>query len=101
MLLEDKAAVIYGAGGAIGGAVARAFAREGAAALPDRTQRGEGGCARRGRSSLPEASRRPHTSTLLTSRPCKGTSTQWSRERAVLTSRSTPSARAPRPIAYP
>jgi 3-oxoacyl-[acyl-carrier protein] reductase len=30
MLLEDKNAVIYGAGGAIGGAVARAFAREGA-----------------------------------------------------------------------
>jgi NAD(P)-dependent dehydrogenase (short-subunit alcohol dehydrogenase family) len=30
MLLKDKTAVIYGAGGAIGGAVARAFAREGA-----------------------------------------------------------------------
>ena len=30
MLLEDKAAVIYGGGGSIGGAVARAFAREGA-----------------------------------------------------------------------
>jgi NAD(P)-dependent dehydrogenase (short-subunit alcohol dehydrogenase family) len=30
MLLEDKTAVIYGAGGAIGGAVAKAFAREGA-----------------------------------------------------------------------
>ena len=30
MLLEDKVAVLYGAGGAIGGAVARAFAREGA-----------------------------------------------------------------------
>jgi NAD(P)-dependent dehydrogenase (short-subunit alcohol dehydrogenase family) len=30
MLLKNKAAVIYGAGGAIGGAVARAFAREGA-----------------------------------------------------------------------
>ncbi|WP_029113830.1 SDR family NAD(P)-dependent oxidoreductase [Mycobacterium sp. URHB0044] len=30
MLLEDKVAVIYGAGGAIGGAVARAFATEGA-----------------------------------------------------------------------
>src|SRR5215210_7061283 len=30
MLLEEKTAVIYGAGGAIGGAVARAFAREGA-----------------------------------------------------------------------
>ena len=30
MLLEDKNAIIYGAGGAIGGAVARTFAREGA-----------------------------------------------------------------------
>src|SRR5688572_22670865 len=30
MLLDDKIAVIYGAGGAIGGAVARTFAREGA-----------------------------------------------------------------------
>jgi NAD(P)-dependent dehydrogenase (short-subunit alcohol dehydrogenase family) len=30
MLLEDKVAVIYGAGGAVGGAVASAFAREGA-----------------------------------------------------------------------
>ena len=30
MLLEGKNAVVYGAGGAIGGAVARAFAREGA-----------------------------------------------------------------------
>lgn len=30
MLLQDKTAVIYGAGGAIGGAVARTFAREGA-----------------------------------------------------------------------
>src|SRR5215211_16762 len=30
MLLENKVAVIYGAGGSIGGAVSRAFAREGA-----------------------------------------------------------------------
>jgi len=30
MMLQDKVAVIYGAGGAIGGSVARAFAREGA-----------------------------------------------------------------------
>src|SRR5215510_3750052 len=30
MILNNKVAVIYGAGGAIGGAVARAFAREGA-----------------------------------------------------------------------
>jgi NAD(P)-dependent dehydrogenase (short-subunit alcohol dehydrogenase family) len=31
MLLTDKVAIVYGAGGAIGGAVARRFAREGAA----------------------------------------------------------------------
>jgi NAD(P)-dependent dehydrogenase (short-subunit alcohol dehydrogenase family) len=30
MLLENKSAVIYGGGGSIGGAIARAFAREGA-----------------------------------------------------------------------
>ncbi|NUK03691.1 SDR family oxidoreductase [Streptomyces lunaelactis] len=30
MIVQDKVAVVYGAGGAIGGAVARAFAREGA-----------------------------------------------------------------------
>ncbi len=34
MLLENKNAVIYGGGGAIGGAVARAFAREGARGWP-------------------------------------------------------------------
>jgi NAD(P)-dependent dehydrogenase (short-subunit alcohol dehydrogenase family) len=33
MLLEDKTAVVYAAGGTIGGAVARAFAREGARLL--------------------------------------------------------------------
>ncbi|HYF63272.1 MAG TPA: SDR family oxidoreductase [Herpetosiphonaceae bacterium] len=39
MLLENKVAVIYGGGGAIGGAVARAFAREGARVfLAGRTQ---------------------------------------------------------------
>src|SRR5579863_4527641 len=39
MLLENKRAVIYGAGGAIGSAVARAFAREGARVfLAGRTQ---------------------------------------------------------------
>src|SRR5215207_2481443 len=39
MLLEDKNAVIYGGGGAVGGAVARAFAREGATVhLAGRTQ---------------------------------------------------------------
>jgi NAD(P)-dependent dehydrogenase (short-subunit alcohol dehydrogenase family) len=34
MLLQDKVAVVYGAGGAIGGAVARAFAAEGAKVFP-------------------------------------------------------------------
>ena len=34
MMLKDKIAVIYGAGGAIGGAVARAFARDGATVFP-------------------------------------------------------------------
>jgi NAD(P)-dependent dehydrogenase (short-subunit alcohol dehydrogenase family) len=39
MLLEHKVAAVYGAGGAIGGAVARAFAREGARVfLAGRTQ---------------------------------------------------------------
>ena len=39
MLLENKVALIYGAGGPIGGAVARAFAREGASVfLAGRTQ---------------------------------------------------------------
>jgi len=41
MLLEGKQAVIYGGGGAIGGAVARAFAREGASVfLAGRTEAG-------------------------------------------------------------
>ena len=40
MLLEDKVAVIYGAGGAIGGAVARAFAPRGRQAVPHGPQAG-------------------------------------------------------------
>ncbi len=39
MMLENKVALIYGAGGSIGGAVAKAFAREGARVfLAGRTQ---------------------------------------------------------------
>ncbi len=34
MLLESKVAVVYGAGGAVGRAVARAFARQGARLFP-------------------------------------------------------------------
>jgi hypothetical protein len=37
MLLRDKNAVIYRAGGSIGGAVARAFANEGARVYPSMT----------------------------------------------------------------
>jgi NAD(P)-dependent dehydrogenase (short-subunit alcohol dehydrogenase family) len=41
MLLEDKSAVIYGGGGKVGAAVARAFAREGArVSLAGRTLEG-------------------------------------------------------------
>lgn len=41
MLLENKVAVVYGAGGIIGGALARAFASEGASLfLAGRTQKG-------------------------------------------------------------
>src|SRR5690349_14331319 len=40
MLLQDKVAVIYGAGCAIGGAVARAFAAEGARLFVTGRQRG-------------------------------------------------------------
>jgi 3-oxoacyl-[acyl-carrier protein] reductase len=36
MMLNEKVAVVYGAGGAIGGAVARAFADEGARVFPTR-----------------------------------------------------------------
>ena len=40
MMLKDKVAVIYGAGGAIGGAVARAFASEGGERLRHRARSG-------------------------------------------------------------
>jgi NAD(P)-dependent dehydrogenase (short-subunit alcohol dehydrogenase family) len=40
MILKDKVAVVYGAGGAIGGAVARAFAAEGAAVFLTGRRRG-------------------------------------------------------------
>jgi NAD(P)-dependent dehydrogenase (short-subunit alcohol dehydrogenase family) len=43
MPLKGKNAVIYGAGGAIGGAVARAFAREGARVFQAATAEGAGG----------------------------------------------------------
>jgi NAD(P)-dependent dehydrogenase (short-subunit alcohol dehydrogenase family) len=33
-LLENKAAIVYGAGGGIGGGIARTFAQEGARVVP-------------------------------------------------------------------
>jgi NAD(P)-dependent dehydrogenase (short-subunit alcohol dehydrogenase family) len=52
MLLDGKNAVIYGGGGSIGGAVARAFAREGATVhLAGRTQATLDGAAATIRSS--------------------------------------------------
>ena len=48
MLLDHKTAVVYGAGGAIGSAVARAYAREGAEVhLAGRTRTTLEGVARR------------------------------------------------------
>jgi NAD(P)-dependent dehydrogenase (short-subunit alcohol dehydrogenase family) len=41
VLLEDKNAVIFGGGGKVGGAVARAFDREGGQGLPHRSNSGE------------------------------------------------------------
>jgi NAD(P)-dependent dehydrogenase (short-subunit alcohol dehydrogenase family) len=109
VLLEDKNAVIYGGGGTIGGAVARAFAREGARVfLAGRTLtklddvaeeiRSVGGVAETaqvdaldGRASMstpmpwpraPEVSTSPSTS----SRTTKCTGLLWSR----CTSRTTP-----------
>ncbi len=51
MMLKNKVAVIYGAGGAIGGAVARAFAREGAKLFLTRRRRGPVEAVARGISS--------------------------------------------------
>ena len=65
MLLENKVAEIYGGGGAIGGAVALAFADEGAKVfLAGRT-----------------------LATRSTSRRSSGTPTPWRRRRAASTSR--------------
>ena len=87
MLLDGKNAVIYGGGGSIGGAVTRAFAREGARVfLPDA----------RGRPSKPSPRRsgrravrpRPRSSMRSTRSPWTGTLAR-SRPRAVSISRST------------
>ena len=75
MMLKDKVAVIYGAGGAIGGAVARAFASEGPSCFsPGATWHRS---KRLPRTSFPLANRpRLRRSTFWTSRLWKGISSR-------------------------
>jgi NAD(P)-dependent dehydrogenase (short-subunit alcohol dehydrogenase family) len=68
MLLENKNAVIYGAAGAVGSAVAQAFAREGARLFL--TGRDLGALDVLARRAQPPAARsRPPRSTRSTRRP--------------------------------
>jgi NADP-dependent 3-hydroxy acid dehydrogenase YdfG len=91
MLLKNKIAVVYGAGGSIGSAVAIAFAREGAAVfLAGRTLDGLERVAT-GRSPTQGGSPTPLRSTHVTSRQSTSTSMQWSSRQDALTSLSTPS----------
>ncbi len=90
MLLENKNAVIYGAGGAIGGTVARAFAREGAKVfLAGRTLAKIEALA--GEISAAGESSRRRRSTLWTSSPPRNTSARWLRRPEASMSCSTPS----------
>ena len=68
MMLSGKVAVIYGAGGAIGGAVARAFAAEGARVFLT------GHRSKRSRRTSPRPADSPRwpRSTLSTSKPWTG-----------------------------
>jgi hypothetical protein len=76
MLLEKKNAVIYGAGGAVGGAVARAFAREGqGSSLPVTPEHPSRRWLRRS-PRLEEWPRR-RTWTHSTSFPSRSTSAKW------------------------
>ena len=91
MILKDKVAVIYGAGGAVGGAVARAFATEGANVFLT----GRSLASVRlwpATSCRPAGPPRRRRSTRSTNRRSTSTSSGWSRRRAASTSRSTPSA---------
>ena len=87
MLLENKNAVIYGAGGSIGGAVARAFAREGAKVfLAGRTEAKLKAVA----DEIRAAGRQAETAVVdaLVRRPSIATPTQWWLRREASTSPS-------------
>lgn len=90
MLLEGKNAVIHGAGGAIGGAVARAFAREGATVfLAGRTPAKLDAVANQVASTGGVA--QTAQSTRWTRRPSNGTPRPSPSRREASTSPSTPS----------
>jgi hypothetical protein len=89
MLLENKNAIIYGAAGAVGGAVARAFAREGAGYFsPDETPTHSPSSPKRSRR--PVGWPRPARLMLSTNRPWQVMSTPLSRKRELSTCRSMP-----------
>jgi NAD(P)-dependent dehydrogenase (short-subunit alcohol dehydrogenase family) len=88
VLLENKNAVIYGGGGSIGGAVARAFAREGARVfLAGRTEArlkevADDIAPQTGRRKRPSSTRSPRRRSIAM--PMR-----WSPRREASTSRST------------
>ena len=91
MLLRNKNAVIYGGGGAIGGAVARAFAREERrSSSPGALWPGSTRWPRR--LPRPEAWRRPHKWMPSTAGPSTNTPMRLRPRRGASTSRSMPSA---------
>ena len=88
MLLENRNAVIYGGGGAIGGAVARAFAREGARVfLAGRTPEKVEAVAEEIRAA--GGGPTPRRSTRSTSARSTSTPMPWRRRPAASTSPST------------
>ena len=89
MLLEQKVAVIYGAGGPIGGAVARAFAREGARVFLAGRTKAKLDPRRRLRSAPKAASRTRPSSMPSTSARSTTMSTRWPRRPVRSISRST------------
>ena len=98
MMLEDKVAVVYGAGGAIGGAVARAFAAEGADGFV--TGRDLAAVEAVAKDIGPPAGpRRGGRSTRSTSGRSTSTCSPSSTARAASTSRSTRSGSRTRTIA--
>jgi NAD(P)-dependent dehydrogenase (short-subunit alcohol dehydrogenase family) len=79
MLLEARNAIVYGGGGAIGGAVARAFAREGAHVfLAGRTQATLDAVADDIRGAGCRSASRPSTRCSASSPPSSGrTASGW------------------------